>query len=313
MYIEQVWKGKTDFWRYLIGVILIVAGVFIAQIPYIIAIFMEAGLDLAKMTPAEQMAVLDSNLNLFLMLFGFLGGLLALFFSVRYIHSQKLLYLTTSRKKMDWGRVFFAFGMVVLFIGGMTLIDYFQHPDHYVWNFELVPFLWLCVVAIVMIPIQTSFEEYFFRGYLMQGIGVTFKNRWMPLVITSVIFGTMHFWNPEIDKLGSLVLVEYVAAGFLFGILTLMDDGLELSLGFHAGNNLVIALLVTTDWTAFQTNSLLKDVSEPSYGGTDMLLSLGFYAVILFVFSKKYKWSNWKDKLFGKVQPPIEETEFIEN
>jgi hypothetical protein len=39
-----------------------------------------------------------------------------------------------------------------------------------------------------------------------------------------------------------------------------MDDGLELTLGFHAANNLIGALLL--DWTVFQTHSILKDV-EP--------------------------------------------------
>jgi hypothetical protein len=42
-----------------------------------------------------------------------------------------------------------------------------------------------------------------------------------------------------------------------------MDEGMELALGFHAANNLVGALLVTSDWSAFQTHSIFKDISEP--------------------------------------------------
>ena len=37
-----------------------------------------------------------------------------------------------------------------------------------------------------------------------------------------------------------------------------MDDGLELAIGFHAANNLIAALLVTADWTVFQTESILN-------------------------------------------------------
>jgi hypothetical protein len=36
-----------------------------------------------------------------------------------------------------------------------------------------------------------------------------------------------------------------------------MDEGMELALGFHA-NNTIVALLLTSDWTAFQTNSIFK-------------------------------------------------------
>jgi hypothetical protein len=45
-----------------------------------------------------------------------------------------------------------------------------------------------------------------------------------------------------------------------------MDEGMELALGFHAANNLVSALLVTSDWSAFQTHSIFKDISEPKAG-----------------------------------------------
>ena len=94
-----------------------------------------------------------------------------------------------------------------------------------------------------------------------------------------------------------------------------MDEGMELSLGFHAANNLFTALLVTADWTAFQTHSILKDMSEPTEAGfTDIFMPVFvMFPILLFIFSKKYKWTNWKEKLFGRVEEPIvEEIEIIE-
>ncbi len=168
----------------------------------------------------------------------------------------------------------------------------------------MVPFLILAAIALIMVPLQTSFEEYLFRGYLMQGLGVMAGNRWVPLIITSVIFGGLHMWNPEVEKLGYIIMFYYIGTGLLLGIMTLMDEGLELALGFHAGNNLVGALLVTADWTAFETNSVLKDVSEPS-AGLDILLPLVIvYPIFLFLMAKTYRWKDWGEKLFGKVEPP---------
>ena len=66
-----------------------------------------------------------------------------------------------------------------------------------------------------------------------------------------------------------------------------MDEGLELALGFHAANNLIASLLLTADWTAFQTNSILKDVSDPSMGNLEIIFPvLVIYPIILFVLSK---------------------------
>ena len=108
---------------------------------------------------------------------------------------------------------------------------------------------------IFLIPIQTSWEEYVFRGYLMQGFATLFRSRWGALLLTSFVFGSLHLFNPEVEKLGYGVMIYYIGTGLFLGILTLMDEGIELALGFHAANNLTTALLVTSSWTAFQTES----------------------------------------------------------
>jgi hypothetical protein len=149
----------------------------------------------------------------------------------------------------------------------------------------------------------------------MQGFGMLAKNKWFPLLMTSVIFGTLHIANPEVGKLGYSLMVYYIGTGLFLGILTLMDEGTELALGFHAANNLFTALLVTSDWTAFQTHSILKDIAEPKLEFMDLVLPVFIiFPILLFIFSKVYKWTNWKDKLFGKVhEPPNEDYKIIGN
>ena len=140
-----------------------------------------------------------------------------------------------------------------------------------------------------------------------------FKKTFVALILTSVIFGLLHGLNPEVEKLGYITMVYYIGTGLVLGIFTLMDEGTELSLGFHAANNIIAAVFVTTDWTVFQTEALLIDTSEPSVGWEMFLPVLVLYPITLYVFSKKYGWTNWKDKLFGSVQKPIilKEEEFI--
>ena len=80
-----------------------------------------------------------------------------------------------------------------------------------------------------------------------------------------------------------------------------MYKSLELALGFHAANNLVGALLLTADWTAFQTNSIFKDLSEPSAGFDVLTPVFVIFPILLLIFSKVYNWKNWKEKLTGKL------------
>ncbi len=308
MYIAQAFKFLHEWWRYLLGFVIIFIASQIGTIPLIIGVMLktmkEGGNIFSIEDPGVIMTTLESNLTLFLMLLSFAVGLLGLYLIVKYMHRQPFITLTTSRKKTDWGRIWFGFGLIAVTMIVVTAIDYYSNPEDYVWNFNLVPFLILAAIAIVMIPLQTSFEEYLFRGYLMQGIGVLAKNKWLPLVITSVIFGGLHLANPEVEKLGNIIMIYYIGTGFFLGIMTLMDEGMELALGFHAGNNLITALLVTTDWTVFQTHSILKDISEPSAGIDVIAPVLVLYPIFLAIMAWRYKWSGWGEKLFGKIIPP---------
>ncbi len=302
MFIEQGIKKSNEFWKYILGSILIIAASTLGQIPLGMAVAFKS-LKSGKIPTDTNTAInlLDSNLSLFLIMLSFVFGFIGLVFVVKYFHKQTLLEVTTSRKKVDWSRIFFSFGLWALFSIVTTLITYYANPGELVWNFKPVPFAILFVIATLLIPIQTSTEEYVFRGYLMQGFANLAKNKWFPLVMTSVIFGSMHILNPEVGKLGYVVLVYYIGTGLFLGILTLMDEGMELSLGFHAANNLITALLVTSDWTALRTNSIFKDTSTPGGMMEIFIPVLVIYPILLFIFSKKYQWTNWKEKLTGNI------------
>jgi len=312
MYIAQAFNSLHDWWRYLIGLFVAIFGVFVFSIPHFAAIFikrLEAKVDLNRLDDVNYlMSLFDSNTNLVFVLLPFAGGLVFLLIMVKILHKQSITSLTTARKKIDWKRILFAFFFWGIVSSGMIFLDYYLSPESYLYNFELNRFLVLALIAVVLLPFQTSFEEYLFRGYLMQGIGVIVKNKWVPLITTSVIFGLLHIANPEVEKLGYTIMVYYIGTGLFLGIITLMDDGMELALGFHAANNLFTALLVTANWTALQTHSVFKDIAEPDLGFIDIILPVFIiFPILLFIFSRVYKWTNWKEKLLGNViEPPKE-------
>ena len=389
MYIAQAFKGLHDWWRYVIGLAIAIIGVFIFSIPHALGVLfktMQGGvIDESKLNdPTYLMGLFESNVNLVFILLPFVGGLLFLLGVVKWLHIQSITSLITVRPKIDWKRFWVIFCFWGILSSGLVLLDYYMSPEDYMLNFQLQPFLILCVIAILLVPLQTSFEELLFRGYLMQGIGVSTVHRYFPfvlilslagifgymllsysfnlmlwqtllyfigfsglillflksklaeslsgsvgyqkiysglkrnstpLIITSVVFGLLHIANPEVDKLGPIIMVYYIGTGLFLGIMTLMDDGLELSLGFHAANNLFTALLVTADWTAFQTHSIFKDLSDPKAAEfMDILMPVCvMFPVILLILSKIYKWTDWKEKLFGKViEPPKEDYNILE-
>ncbi|RAR70143.1 CPBP family intramembrane glutamic endopeptidase [Flavobacterium aciduliphilum] len=298
MYIEQALVGNNRWWRVLLTT-LATAGIFI--INFITYLLMpkeavDASYDVMKSWP--------SSIALLVNLIPFVILLALLFTMVYTLHQRNILSLTTTRKQVDFKRIGFSLALVMGLNLASFAFSYACDSSTISWNFHPIPFLVLCLISIMLFPFQIGFEEFLFRGYLMQQIGILAKNKWVPLLITSVVFGVFHSANPEVAKMGFGVMFFYIGTGFLLGIMTLMDDGLELALGFHLGNNLIAALLVTSDFSALHTDALFKLSGKvpPSESLQEMVISMVvLYPIILLTFAKKYQWHHWKSKLFGTL------------
>jgi membrane protease YdiL (CAAX protease family) len=303
-FIQLAYKGQREVWMFIVTTIL-VAGIFLAN--FVMFLFSDPeDLDAAY----ELMRNIPSSLSLLINLipFAFLLGLL--FLLVKYMHQRSILSLTTTRDRVDFSRIFFSFMLIASFTIITFLIGYMIDDSELVLQFDLAKFSILFIIAVVLFPFQIGLEEYLFRGYLMQHIGVMVSNKWFPLILTSILFGIAHSANPEVATIGFWkMMIFYIGTGLLLGIMTLMDDGLELALGFHLGNNLIGSLLVTADWTALQTDAIFKSTADPSMSLVSEILFpvLIVYPVLLLILAKRYKWTNWKDKLLGKVEKPIKE------
>lgn len=293
MYLNQVKKFKAHPILYFIPTLGFLSLLFVDKI-------FSKGVD--TKTVIDQLTYqFGLNLTFVLLIATSCIGFLLVLFWVKVVQQQSITSLTTSRNKIDWKRIFTSFLIWSVFSVSMILLDYYLSPEDYVFQFNAEKFFPFLIIALIMVPMQTSFEEYLFRGNLMQGLAVVTKSRIISLLIPAFIFGLMHIANPEVGKLGYIVMVYYIGTGLFLGIITLLDEGLELALGFHAANNLMTALLVTSDWTVFQTNSILKDISEPQADLEVILPVFVVFPILLYVFSKIYGWNNWKEKLTGKI------------
>lgn len=309
MFIERGNNNFNEVWRWLVGFFVIFLGCqLLGGIPFLIALVAGAiqrdEIELFLNSMNDQsflMNYLSHNTTFFYLMITFVIGTVVWWLWIKYVHKLTWAQATTSRATFDWKRAFLAFGIVgaVSLIG--TYVGYQMVPEDYVWNYQADKFWILVILAFTLVPIQTTWEELFFRSYMMQGLGLMSGNRAVPFIVTSVVFGLMHAFNPEVAKMGYIILIWYVGTGFLLGLFTLMDEGTELAIGFHAANNLFIALLVTSDWTVFQTDSLLRDIADPEVGFVTFIPLLVFYPLLIVLFAKVYKWTDWKEKLFGKV------------
>jgi len=312
MFLGLYKRGENDVWRYIITIIAVVIGyLFIGQIPLTVVLLQKTTENNGgHMDPGALMEIsetmdfssvgLSQNYVLALILLTFVTAFIILWICLKFLHKRPLRTLITAAPSINWGKIIFAFTVWMLMSVIMEFVFYLMDPGNYTYNFDPSQFWTLLAIAFTLLIIQTSFEELFMRGYLMQGIASVSTMRWIPLVITSVIFGSMHFMNPEVEKFGFYTMMTYyIGTGLFLGIITLMDDSLELALGIHAATNIYSAVFVTFSGSALQTPALFK-MAEVNIS---LMLPIFFLAAAIFILicSKKYAWTDWT-KCYGNVE-----------
>ena len=245
---------------------------------------------------SQYIQVLGSNRVLFWMLLPFTLSFVIFLVAIKWIHKRPVLSVFTGRDQLDWMRICTSFFIVFFFL---TIISALQicFSDDIIWSFEWNTFFPLLIIACLMIPIQTTIEELLFRGYILQGLKRRLGSNIQAVVLSGLFFGVIHMGNPEIEAIGIHVISHYVLLGLFLGLITLFDNGLELSIGFHAANNIFAALMISSDWQVFQTEALFVDYADPEFTFSMFGTTLLFLIALIFLFKRMYGWGSLKDYL----------------
>ena len=116
----------------------------------------------------------------------------------------------------------------------------------------------------------------------MQGFAAMLRNRWFPLIMTSVLFGLMHAFNPEVREFGFLTMMpQYILFGLIFGVITILDDGIEAAMGAHTANNIFLCIMVTNKSSALQTPALYEQHNIYPWAEFTGLLFTGIAFVLI--------------------------------
>jgi len=243
---------------------------------------------------------LDPNMGLFMMLFPFLIGLMTFILLVKPLNNRtfRMTINGTGRLRLD---KFFVSFLVWLILSALYFFIYLKVDPS---NFELGnvsgTLIFLTIISFIFIPFQAAFEEVLFRGYLMQGLSAMTRNRWFPLLMTSVLFGLMHAFNPEVKEFGFFTMMpQYVVFGLIFGIVTILDDGVEAAIGAHAANNIFLCIMVTHESSALQTPAVYEQQVVYPFIELAALFITGIIFIV--VLKMIFKWDNFPI-LLGTVE-----------
>ena len=219
----------------------------------------------------------------------YLIGLIAFvpFFFGVYVHTRIIKRpfrsLITPHKHVDASHIVIGAVTWLFIISSFALVGKFIDPGAMSYTFDIRVFLPALLVLLLLLPIQTTVEELFFRGFLSQTLSKAIKNPFVINVLASLIFAGLHLANPEVQNDYLSALIVYGSIGFAWGFAAYLFGGLEISIGAHFANNAFGLLIVGYENSALPSSALFTapaaDLSG-SIAGSLLMMSIWLVLVL---------------------------------
>ena len=302
-FLDNASGSKNSWWRYLLTIILTWPVPMAVTAVIFIPVFMILSIIALATNTSDLSYAIASNPLFELVLTGISAALsiLFLYLCIEFVHKRKFISLINTACRVDWKRILKGAGIwfAILTIG--SLAELIIDPGSVKVTFNPNTFIFLLLLSLMVFPLQASFEELFFRGYLMQAVGLLTKKPIIPLLVTSVIFAALHFWNGS-DTITSVdIVLQVFIIGITLGIITLGENRLETAMGVHIANNIFVSVVANTANGGFDgLPSILT-----SYGAPNPLQDVPVFAVYALALIMVVFW-NKKDMLFNIFRNTID-------
>lgn len=210
---------------------------------------------------------------------------------------------------IEWsrpGKHFWAFGLdfdktamhniALAFALAMTFVVLFLISSFVLFEVRIASF-GIPILYLLLYHVFVAFiEEIFLRGIILQSLvdKIGFAGA---ALSTSVIFATLHIWNPGIDVLS---LINITIAGLVLSFMYFKTKTLWMSITFHYFWNVGLALFLGVNLSGYRAESSLIIISEVPknffwgghFGPESGLITTFFLIAIFYPISK-----------YGKISP----------
>ncbi|KAA3659842.1 MAG: CPBP family intramembrane metalloprotease [Chloroflexi bacterium] len=286
MFLELPEVGKTEWWRYVIGFLLVLFFWFVLGSvgPVLLAIFsMIDGNPDTFLLSTGFVSGIDPMINFVVVNVSFITLMAGLVITVVIVHGRPFRTLITPFKQINWRRIAQGFTVYLLLVTLTSGVEFVMNPEIYMFTLNWQRFVPFALLILIFTPIQTSAEELFFRGYLLQACGHILKNPVGLIVINGILFMLPHLANPEVASGPVLLALYYFGIGAFFAFVTLRDNGLELAIGAHAANNMYAAVFANYTDSVLPTDSIFTVTElDPVFGLVSfVVIAILFYVTLL--------------------------------
>ena len=252
---------RPKLWRWILGTFLILITWFIlgAILTAVIAALFDLDLLALTGTDDESLAIVrgyEPWQAASAVLVSFLPLLIAPIILHRFLLRRPLRELFTRSTRNFSQEVLRGAAVMSLLLLLLGLPDFILNNSTYSWSFDATRFLPYLLIAFTLIPIQTTAEEVFYRGWIQLRLENGKRSIWIISIVGGALFALPHLGNPEVSGNLLLPVIGYGSTGFMLTWVTMRDQSMGLAVGAHAANNILAGLLVSSADSALPAASI---------------------------------------------------------
>ena len=304
-FLENASVGKNNWWRYLLtsaisfggGIVVVLMATAIFLIGYSIYLSYHGVSDVQT---AVTTLLTDPFTSIILVGASYYISFVIFYIFLRFLDKKPLLSVINTVSGLRWKKLVKGLVLWMLILGILSLPDMIMNPQGYNITFNKNNFIYLLILCLLVFPIQASFEEILFRGYLMQGFSLFSKwlgrvssyeslsKPWVPLVITSLIFGSFHFFNGTDFYMSMAIVCSTVIIGLMLGVVALGENGIETAMGIHIANNLFVSVLFNSPDSGLPgLPSVVTSQPADPFSGIPFLIFAALLAILILFWNRK--------------------------
>lgn len=262
-------RPKAELWRTLVGLTLIVGFYLI----FLFIVFAGLAIDTRfDMTPRIEIGGF---------LGGFIGATIAVWLVLRFLHRRSFASMIGPLRP---ALRHFAIGAGVVFAVQVASLLLWSVPFDAVVQRSIASVLMTLPVLVLLVLIQTSAEEFVFRGYLMQQLAARFAAPWVWLLVPQLLFAVLHYDPVTMGDLAWPVVAIIFVYALLWADLTRITGNIGAACGWHFANNLLLFAWISPpdDLAAFAWAVTPYSIADtpPWAIGADLLISLICWAIL---------------------------------
>ncbi len=281
--------GSTQWWRWVLGTIAVI-GMFLGIVLVVTQACTSSALAFICHNEIHGVSVL---LEYGLRYLHHAAALVGVWLVARLLHKKTLTQVTTGRTSFDYGRALLA-ALALLCVASVVLLLYRLIPGVEV-TFQarsLREFLPLVLAVLIFVSIQSGAEEVFFRGYILQGLSLLTRNKLVLAIGTAFLFTVPHLVTSSDLNVIEIVILSLVLMppGILLAVMTLLDGGIELAVGYHAMQNIFNKLVLNLEVGRASSSSLFAADADQAAVLTIYFVHICGLALALLILNLRYKW-----------------------